>query len=95
MFRADKACYRAVRSSCQTYTRFADARVGDFEKKTFYSVTAGVMNRKMKQLLAFTGAVKVFFFFFPPSFVFENLFLEQENVSKNFPLETPVETRNG
>lgn len=43
------------------YRRFEDARVGDLEKKTFYSVNAGVMNRKMKQLLALTGAVKVFF----------------------------------
>jgi len=45
------------------YRRFADSRVGDLEKKTFYSVTAGVMSRKMKQLLALKGAVKVFISF--------------------------------
>jgi len=45
------------------YRRFADARVGDLEKGTIYSVTAGVISRKMKQLLAFTGAVEVFFSF--------------------------------
>ena len=62
MVTADKACYRAIRSSCQMYRRFADAREGDLEKKTFHSVTASVMSRKMKQLLALTGTVKVFFF---------------------------------
>ena len=45
----------------------------------------------MKQLLALTGAVKIFC----PSFVFEDLFHKQGNVSQNFPPETPDGTRHG
>jgi hypothetical protein len=58
--------YRGVRSGCQTYSRFVDARVGDLETQTFYSVSEGVMSRKMKQLRPYMSGKCLF------SFVFED-----------------------